>query len=173
MLKMTGVKLELISDIDKYLFMKQGLRGGISYILKRSSEANNKCIENFDPTKKSKFIMYLDANNFYGWEMSQYLPYSKFRWLKNIDHFDVNFIEVNSRIGYILEVDLEYLDKLHELHNDYPLALEKLAIHYDMLSNYCKKIADKYRIKVDNVKKFVPNLGNKTNYVKKLQTNIE
>ena len=52
MLKMTGVKLELISDIDKYLFMKQGLRGGISYILKRSSEANNKCIKIFDPTKK-------------------------------------------------------------------------------------------------------------------------
>ena len=173
MLKMTGVKWELISDIDKYLFMEQGLRGGISYIFKTFSEANKKCIKNFDPTKKSKFIMYLDANNFYGWAMSQYLPYSKFRWLKNIDHFDVNFIEVNSPIGYILEVDLEYLDKLHELHNDYPLALEKLAIPYEMLSNYCKKIVDKYRIKVGNVKKLVPNLGHKTNYVKKLRTNTE
>ena len=117
--------------------------------------------------------MYLDANNFFGWAMSQYLPYGKFRWLKNIDHSDVNFIEVNSPIGYILEVDLEYLDKLHELHNDYPLALEKLAIPYEMLSNYCKKIVDKYRIKVGNVKKLVPNLGHKTNYVKKLQTNTE
>ena len=68
-------------------------------------------------------------------------------------------------IGYLLEVDLEYPDKLHELHNDYPLAPEKLAVSSDMLSNYCKKIADKYEIKVGDVKKLIPNLGNKTNYV--------
>ena len=68
-------------------------------------------------------------------------------------------------IGQFLEVDLEYSDKLHELHNDYPLAPEKLAVSNDMLSKYCKKIADKYEIKVGDVKKLIPNLGNKTNYV--------
>ena len=68
-------------------------------------------------------------------------------------------------IGYFLKVDLEYSDKLHELHNDYPLAPEKLAVSSDMLSNYCKKIADKYEIKVGDVKKLIPNLGNKANYV--------
>ena len=78
MLKMTGLKLELISDKDKYLFIEQGLRGGISYICKRFSEANNKCMKNYDPTKESKFIMYLDANNFYGWAMSQYFSNDKF-----------------------------------------------------------------------------------------------
>ena len=96
-------------------------------------------MENFDPTKENKFIMYLDANNLYGWAMSQYLPYSNFRWWKNIDNFDVNSIDENSLIGYILEVDLDYHDELHELHNDYPLAPKPLAVHYDVFSNYCKK----------------------------------
>ena len=85
-------------------------------------------MKNYDPTKESKFIVSLDANNLYGWGMNQYLLYGKCRWLKNIDNFDVNSIEENSPIGYILEVDLEYPDILHELHNDYPLAPEKLAI---------------------------------------------
>ena len=67
--------------------------------------------------------------------------------------------------GYLLEVELKYPDKLHELHYDYPLAPEKLAVSSDMLSKYCKKIADKYEIKVGDVKKLIPNLGNKTNYV--------
>ena len=68
-------------------------------------------------------------------------------------------------LGYFLEVDLDYPDELHELHNDYPLAPEKLAVSNDMLSAYCKKIADKYDIKVGDVKKLIPNLGNKNKYV--------
>ena len=104
-------------------------------------------------------------SNLYGWAMSGYLPYGGFKWLKNVDGFDVNSINKKSPIGYILEVDLEYPDELHELHNDYPLAPEKLAVSSDMLSKYCKKIADKYEIKVGDVKKLIPNLGNKTNYV--------
>ena len=66
MLKMTGVKLEKISDIDKYLFIEKGLRGGISYIAKRYAKANNKYMKDNDPTKPSKFITYLDMNNLYG-----------------------------------------------------------------------------------------------------------
>ena len=133
MLKMSGVKLEKISDIDMYLFTEKGLRGRISYIAKRYSKANNKYMKNYDPPKPSKFISYLDINNFYGWGMSDYLPYSGFKWLKNVDNLDVNLIGENSSIGYILEVELEYPDELHELHNNYPLAPEKLAIVYDML----------------------------------------
>ena len=96
--------------------------------------------------------------------MSEYLPYGRFKWLKNADRFDVNLISKKSKIGNFLEVDLEYTDELHELHHDYPLALEKLAVSSGMLSKYCKKIAEKYRIKVGDVKKLIPNLGNKTNY---------
>ena len=72
---------------------------------------------------------------------------------------------VKSQIDYILEVDLEYPDELHKLHNNYPIAPEKLAVSYDMLSNYCKKIADEYGIKVGDIKSFITSLGNKTNYV--------
>ena len=144
---------------------KKGLREGICCLARRYSEANNKYIKNYDPTIPSKYIECLYVNNLYGWAISRYLPYGVFKWLKNVDNFDVNWVSKNSSIGYILKVDLEYPEKLHLLHNDYPLAPEKLAIPYDMLSDYCKKIADEYEIKVGDVKKLIPNLGNKTNYV--------
>ena len=153
MLKMTGVKLEKISDIDKHLFIEKGLRGGISYIAERYAEANNKYINDYDPKKQSTFISYLDMNNLYGWTMSEYLPYEEFKCLKNVDEFHVMSISAKSPIGYFLEDDLEYSDKLHELHNDYPLGPEKRGVSRDMLSNHCKKIADKYEIKVGELKK--------------------
>ena len=137
MLKRTGVKLEKIIDIDMYLFTeKKKLREGISFIAKRYSNANNKYMKDYDPTKPSKYISYLDMNNLYVWAMSGYLPYGGFQWLKNFDNFDVNSLSENSPIGYILELDLEYPDELHVLHNDYALAPEKLTIPYDMLSDY-------------------------------------
>ena len=140
MLKMTGIKLEKISDIDKYLFIEKGLRGGISYIAKRCAKANNKYLNDYDPKKPSTFISYLDMNNLYGWAMSEYLPYEGFKWLKNVDEFDVMSVSEKSLIGYLLEVDLEYSNKLHELHNDYPLAPKKLAVSNNVLSKYCKKL---------------------------------
>ena len=164
MLKMTGVKLEKISDIDKYLFIEKGLRGGISYIAKRYAKANNKYMNDYDPEKLSTFITYLDMNNLYGWAMSEYLPYGGFKWLKNVDGFGVMSINEKSPRGYFLEVDLEYPDELHEFHNDYPLAPEKLAVSSDMLLKYCKEIT-KCKIKVGDVKKLIPNFSKKTKYV--------
>ena len=154
MLKMTDVKLEKISEIGKYLFIEKGY-----------AKANNKYMSDYDPEKPSTFISYLDKNNLYGWSMSDYLPYEEFEWLKNADKFDVNSINEKSDTGYFLEVGLKYSDELHEFHNDYPLAAQKLAVTNDMLSKYCKQIADKYDIKVGDVKKLIPNLGNKTKYV--------
>ena len=101
------MKLEKISDTDIYLFIEKGLRGGISYIAKRYSQANNKYMKNYDLTKPSEFILYLDMNNLYGWTMSGYLPYGGFKCLKNVDNFDVKSTSENSPIGYILEVDLK------------------------------------------------------------------
>ena len=97
--------------------------------------------------------------------MSEYLPYEGFKWLKNVDQFDVMSIDKKSLTWYLLEVNLEYPNELHELHNDYPLVPEKLAVSSDMFSKYCNKIADKYEIRICDVKKLIPNLGNKTNYV--------
>ena len=124
---------------------KKVLRGGLSYIAKRYAKANNKYMNDYDPKKLSTFISYLDMNNSYGYAMSEYLPYGGFKWLRNINEFEVmsisecNSIE-KSLIGCFLVVDLKYCDKLHELHNDYPIAPEKLIVSSDMLSKYCKKL---------------------------------
>ena len=92
-------------------------------------------------------------NNLHDWVLSGYLPYRGFKQLNNVDGFDVNSINEKSPIVYFLEVDPEYLDEVHELHHEYPLAPEKLAVSSDMLSKYCKEIAAKYKIKVGNAKK--------------------
>ena len=113
---MTGVKVQKISDIDKYLFIEKGFRGGISYTAKKYAKANNEYMNDYDPKNLSTFISYLDMNNLYDWVMSEYLPYEAFKWLKNVDEFNVmsitecNFIG-KSPIGYFLEVNLKYSDK--------------------------------------------------------------
>ena len=91
-------------------------------------------------------------NNSYGWAMSEYLPCGRFKWLKNIDKFDIMSISEKSPVGYFLEVYLEYPDELHESCNNFPLDPEKLAVSNDMLSKYCKKTADNYEIKVGDIK---------------------
>ena len=155
-LKSTGIQLEKINNIDVHLFLENGMRGGVSYISKRYSKGD----ENTD-------IMYWDANNLYGWAMVQNLPYGGFKFLSQteVENFDLNSISENSPIGYILEVDLEYCKKLHGSHSDYPLCHEKIEVSNDMLSKYCKDIADWYGIKVGGVNKLIPNLGDKVKYV--------
>ena len=167
MFKMTKIELDFIHDIDMYLFIEKRMRGGISYIGKGHSKANNKYMECYDSSEKSRYITYLDENSLYGWAMGQHLPCSGFRWLnqKEISDFCLYSICENSSIDYILEVDLEYLSELHESHNDYQLAPEKLEISQNMLSKYCFNIANKYRIKIAGVNKLAPNLGNKNKYI--------
>ena len=167
MLKMTDIKLELMTDIDMFQFIEKGLRGGISYIANRYGKANNKYMKEYDEKAPSKYIMYLDANNLYGWAMSQYLPTGFFRWMtqKQIDKIDLAEYKEDSEKGLILEVDLEYPEKLHDLHNDYPLAAEKICVNKDMLPEYCKRIASKYNIPTGLVSKLIPTLNNKEKYV--------
>ena len=164
---MTGIELELVSEIDMHLFIEKGMREGILYIAKRHSKVDNKYMKCHDSSKESKYITYLDANNLYGWAMSEYLPYKGFKWLnqKEISGFCLNSISKNSSIGYILEIDLEYPSELHDLHSDYSLTPEKFEISQNTLSNYCFSIADKYGIRIGGVNKLIPNLGYKSKYV--------
>ena len=143
-----------------HLFIEKGIRGGLSYITIRYSKANNRYVQPYDANKPSKCVKYLNANKLYGWPMSQYLSYGRFKWLsqKETDKLPLNligciFIEENSFDGYILEVDLEYPDKLHELYGDYPLAPEKFEISDHVLSNYCNSIANEYNIKIGGANK--------------------
>ena len=167
MLKMTNIKLELMTDINMFQFIESAMRGGISYISNRYGKANNKYMKEYDEKAPSKYIMYLDANNLYGWAMSQYLPTGNFRWMteKQISKLNVARYNENSEKGLILEVDLEYPKELHNLHNDYPLAAERVCVKKNMLSDYCKKIATKYNISTGLVHKLIPTLSNKEKYI--------
>ena len=164
MLKRTKTKLELISDVDMFQFSEKGLRGGISYIANRYGKANNKYMVYHNPKDATKYIVYLDANNLYGWAMIQYLPTGGFEWLTE-EEVDLSKYNDESEKGLILEVDLEYPEELHDLHNDYPLASEKIKVTEDMLSPYCREIAEKFGVKVGLVEKLVPTLSNKERYV--------
>ena len=167
MLKMTNIKLELMNDIDMFQFIEKGLRGGTAYIANRFGEANNKYMKTYNEKLPSKYIMYLDANNLYGWAMSQYLPTGKFKWLSQnkIKKTNLDKYTDNSDKGLILEVDLEYPQDLHNLHNDFPLGPEKIKVDKNMLSDYCKQIADKFNISSGLVHKLIPTLNNKEKYV--------
>ncbi|XP_078348383.1 uncharacterized protein LOC144633376 [Oculina patagonica] len=167
MLKMTGIELELMTDIDMHQFIEMGMRGGISYIANRHSKANNKYMDEYDKKSTSKYIMYLDSNNLYGFAMSQYLPKGGFKWLtqKQINETNLAKYKEDSNKGLILEVDLKYPNELHNLHNDYPLGAEKVKVTKDMLSDYCKNIAEKYNISTGLVNKLIPTLNNKEKYV--------
>ena len=167
MLKITDIKLELITNIDMYQFIEKGMRGGISYIANRYGKANNKYMKDYNDKTPSKYIMYLDANNLYGWAMSQYLPTGGFKWMtkSQIDKTNLAKYKEDSKKGLILEVDLTYPEGLHNLHNDYPLAPEKIKATKDMLSDYCLNIATKYNISTGLVHKLIPSLNNKEKYV--------
>ena len=167
MSKMTNIKLELMTDIDMFQFIEKGMRGGTSYIANRYGEANNKYMKTYNEKAPTKYIMYLDANNLYGWAMSQYLPTGNFKWLSQnqIEKTNLGKYTENNNKGLILEVDLEYPQELHNLHNDFPLGPEKMKVAKDMLSDYCKKIADKFNLSSGLVHKLIPTLNDKEKYI--------
>ena len=144
------------------MFFEQGMRGGVSYINKRYSKANNEYCQDYDKEKPKKYIIHPDMDNLYGHAMSQYLSYADFKWVKNIDKIEEKLLRTksNSSTGYILEVDLEYPQSLHNEHNDCPLAPEKINIPNKWLSDYCLEIGNAH-ITTETVKKLVPNLMKK------------
>lgn len=125
MLLKTKVKLELITDVDMYMFIEQGIRGGITSVVKKHAVSNNRYYkETHNLNLPSKYVVYIDANNLYGYGMSQRLPRAKFQWVdqKNYEEILSKLLEHpnNTEIGYIFEVDVDYPTYLHTLHNELP-----------------------------------------------------
>ena len=141
-------KIELLTNVDMLLMVEKGIRGGICHGIHRYAKTNNQYMNNYDKNKKSSYSQYLDANNLYEWAMSQKLPVDGFKWKKNMLKFNEDFIknyDEDSDKGYILEVDVKYPKKLHDLHCDLPFLPE--------------------RMKINKCNKFVCNLYDKNNYV--------
>ncbi|RLU15824.1 hypothetical protein DMN91_011580, partial [Ooceraea biroi] len=120
MLKHTRINFELLTDIDMVMYIERGIRGGLSQCSNRYAQANNKYMQSYDPSKLPSYLMYYDVNNLYGWAMCQPLPYAELRWVDDTSNFDVNMIAPDSPKGYILEVDLEYPQQLHDAHVNHP-----------------------------------------------------
>ena len=120
-LKKTGVKLELLTDIDMLLMVEKGTRGGICQATHRYAKANNKYMKNYDKNNEWSYLKYLDANDLYGWAMHQKLPINGFKWVKDLSKFNEDFIkkyDEDSNSGYFLEVDVEYLKTLFNSDKD-------------------------------------------------------
>ena len=155
-----------------HMFIEQGMRGGISTVGgKRFARANNPKLSDYDPSQAFSYIMYLDANNLYGWAMSRHLPVGGFKWVRT-EFLDLKKFENQIRSwrpyqkkGYILEVDLEYPQRLHDLHNDYPLAPEKSKVPRAKYSRYQQELADHLNIEEDDTEKLLLTLNDKKNYV--------
>ncbi|XP_071650745.1 uncharacterized protein [Temnothorax longispinosus] len=121
MLRYTGVRFELLTDIDMVLFVERGIRGGLSQCSLRYARSNNRHVPTYDSSQPTTYLMYYDVNNLYGWAMSKSLPYANFQWLDDPENFEVTTVPADSDVGYILEVDLEYPRDLHDVHADLPL----------------------------------------------------
>ena len=126
---MTKVELELLTDIDMALMFEKEIRGEISQAIQRYASANNKYIPNYNPKVKSTYLMYVDANNLYGYAMCKKLPINNFKWCDALEMITYDFIKnynEDSDAGYILEVDIDYPKELHRSHRDLPfLAIKK------------------------------------------------
>ena len=163
-LRYTGVSLELITDPEIHLFIENSIRGGISVISHRYAKANNPYLtpEEYDSTKPISYLIYLDANNLYGFPMSQKLPISGFKFLSDDEISQIDFSQVSddSEIGYIIQCDLVYPECLHDAHKFFPLAVESVLVTRDMLSPFCQSFGNKHI----ECKKLIPNLNDKTKY---------
>ena len=148
-LRKTRVRLELLTDPNMLLMFECGIRGGITQAVHHYTSVNNPYMgSKFNPSEESSYLQYLDANNLYGWAMSQPLSTGRFRWV-SIKPNKVAKLAARTNKGYLLEVNVSYPRDLHNSHNDLPFMCE--------------------RMEIGRVQKLVPNLHDKKNYVIHIQ----
>ena len=144
-LKCMRVRLELLTDPDMLLMFEKGIRGGITQAVHKHVSANNKYMgDQYHQSADSICLQYSDANNLYGWVMSQCLPTSRFRWV-DVKPNEIHDLVKCENKGYLLEVDVSHPKELHNSHSDLPFM--------------CK------RMEINKVEKLVPNLCDKKGYV--------
>lgn len=123
MLKYTQIEIELLTDIDMYMFVERGIRGGISQCSKRYAKANNKYV-GYNQSEPVSYIVYLDVNNLYGYSMMDALPLNNFEWCDNLQLNDIFEMVKDPEIGCLIEVDLQYPENIHDWTSDYPFCAE-------------------------------------------------
>ena len=166
LLKKTGVKLELFTDLEMHLFVERGIRGGISMVSKRYVKANNPLLPDYDPSKPNIYIMYLNANNLYGWAMSKPLRKRNFKWKRVMPtEEDILKKKENAKNGWILEVDLEYSAERHEEHNSYPMVPEKKVVKKECMSDYQERLIKDLELEPPDSEKLLLTLEDKHNHV--------
>ena len=144
-LKYTRVTLDLLTEQDKFMFVEDGIRGGISMISHRHAKANHPDLPCYDESQPLRHLLNLDANNLYGWAMMQHLPVSDFAWMlqEDVDTITLAWIlsiAPDAKRGYIFEVDIHTPKREHSHLSDYPLAPEKKSIDGSALSPYQREI---------------------------------
>ena len=166
MLKFTGVELELLTDADMMLMFMEGIRGGLSCIMRRYVKANNKYMVNYDSNEESIYLIPVDANNLYGHAMQFKLPYKGFKWCEEEELYylfnNIQNLTDDEDEGYTLKVDLEYPKHLHDKHNDYSFFAGHKFIEFKDLSLYQQKLLNKNSYKS---KKLVQSLEDKKAFV--------
>lgn len=161
MLQHTQIELELLTDLEMFEFVERGIRGGISQISHRHAIANNKYMKNYDPTKEDSYIIYLDANNLYGYAMCEYLPYKGFKW-NNDDWTTDKILSLDDKgaKGYLFSVDLHIPEDKHDYFNNYVPCPENTTINKEWVSEWMK--AD---YKQSKIGKLCTTFFDKVNYV--------
>ena len=133
-LKKTNVELESLTDSNTVIMFEEGTQEGMCQASYIYAKANNKYMKNYDKNKESSFMVYLDANNVYGYPMCKKLPVGDFTWVDDLSIFTEDFIknyDENSDKGYLFEVDVEYTKNIHKLHCNLPFLPERMKINND------------------------------------------
>ena len=157
LLKKTEVKLELITNYDMLLMIEKGIRSGICQVTHRYAKANDKYMKNYDKNNESSYMEYLDANDLYGWAISQKPPVNGFKWVnqKKISKFNEDFVkkyDENSNTGYFLEVHIEYPKTLFNIHKDLPFVPERKKVEKIEKLICCLEDKEKYVIHIRALK---------------------